>query len=387
MRKIKFELMVSILLFLLLLLLPVMSGCKQEIEKPIYVGVVLSATGVSSSLGEKEKRSLELIEEEINKKGGVSGQTIKFVILDDRSEPARASVAATKLARNKNIIGLIGGSTTGTTLAIKPIAEKYQIPLVSMGAGTSLTKPPSKWVFRVAPSNSLAIEKILDYLFSQLHVRRIAILHDRNAFGTEGADEIETKSESRDIKIVSRENYGGEDTDMTSQIRRIMDSSGQALIVWGTNPGCAHVAISAHKLGIGIPIIFSHGIANKEFIDIAGEASDGVCFPACKILDPGSIQNKKWREQVDLFSEKYMKKYGTQIDSFAAHGYDAGLIVLRALRKNRTSRAIFRDEIEKIKDIVGIDGIYNYDSKNHDGLSVENLAMFRIENGKWKAID
>src|SRR5450756_2858055 len=132
---------------------------------------------------------------------------------------------------------------------------------VCCAAGTKITQPVNEWVFRTPPTDSMAITKVLQYLKNTLKVTEIAILHDSNAFGTGGADELQSKAPGYGIQVVAREQYGSTDTDMTAQLTKIKQTPAQALVVWGTNPGPASIAKNMQQLGMTIPYIGSHGIA------------------------------------------------------------------------------------------------------------------------------
>lgn len=369
-----------------LLLAGVLSGlgCGEE-TGDIEIGAVLSLSGPAAPLGEPEERSLELYEEQINKDGGINGRQVKFIIEDDESEPTKAATAITKLINQEGVCAVIGSSTSGATLAMSPIAEKQEVPLVCCAANTSITQPVKKYVFRTPPTDSMAIEKVLGYLSDTLKVTRIAILHDANAFGTGGADELTEKAPEYDIEVVISESYGSNDTNMVGQLTKIQQTDAEALVVWGTNPGPASIAKNMQELGMTLPYVASHGIANKKFVELAGDAANGVVFPAGRCILPSSIpEGSEWRKAVDDFSAAYKEMFDKDIDTFAAHGYDAALIIGNAIDEGGTTDPIkLRDQIEKTKDLVGIDGVYTYSPDDHDGLSVDDLVMIKIENGEW----
>jgi len=379
----------ALVLLVALSLLAVGCGEKDEVAKeptgtPIKIGAVLSASDPAAPLGQPEQRALLLLEKQVNADGGIDGSPLKIIIEDDESDPAKASTAVTKLITQDQVAAVIGSSTTGATLAMVPVVEKEMVPLICMAAGTKITDPVNKWVFRTPPTDSMAIQKVLDYLKDNLKVTKIAVLHDANTFGTGGADELQAKAPGYDIEIVARESYGSADTDMTGQLTKIQQTGAEAVVVWGTNPGPASIAKNMQQLGMTVPFVGSHGIANQKFIELAGDAANGVVFPAGKLLIPSSIpEGSAWREAVDSFSKAYKAEYQMDIDSFAAHGYDAGGIIVEAIRKVGADSSKLRDQIEKTKGFAGVDGVYTYTPTDHDGLSVDDLMMVRIENGAW----
>jgi len=366
-------------------------GCgtqKVDTSKSVYkIGAVLSLSGPAAPLGQPEQNSLKMLEEQLNAGAGVNGHKVQFIIEDDQSDPAKATVAITKLIKQEGVAAMIGSSSTGATLAMVPVAESALTTLVCCAAGTAITKPPKKFIFRTPPTDSMAIDKVLGYLTGTLKATKIAILHDANAFGTGGATELAAKAPGKGITVVANESYVTTDTDMTPQLTKIQQTPAQALVVWGTNPGPATIAKNMQQLGMKMPYVGSHGIANKTFITLAGPAANGVVFPAGKMLIPASIPvGTPWRNAVDKFKADYQAKYQKEADTFAAHGWDAGLIFTDAMKTAGTNKAQIQTAVQATKGLVGIDGTYTYSATNHDGLNSGDLIMIKIENGAWTQI-
>jgi branched-chain amino acid transport system substrate-binding protein len=366
------------------------TGCGSGSSKPAptggtyKIGAVLSTSGPAAPLGTPEQQALLLLEKQINAKGGIDGKKVQFIIEDDASDPASATVAINKLITQDKVLAVIGSSSTGATLAMVPTAEKDKVALVCCAAGTKITQPVNAYIFRTPPTDSMALTKVLEYLKNTLKVKKVAVLHDANAFGTGGAEELVAKAPGYGIQIVSREQYNSTDTDMTAQLTKIQQANPEALVVWGTNPGPASIAKNMQTLGMKIPYIGSHGIANQSFIKLAGPAADGVVFPGGKLLIPSTIPaGSAWATAVADFSKAFQAEYNAPINSFAAHGYDAGNIIIEAIKKAGADPVAIASQIEKTKAYVGIDGTYTYTPTNHDGLSTNDLVMIKIENGKW----
>ncbi|HEY5526864.1 MAG TPA: ABC transporter substrate-binding protein [Candidatus Anoxymicrobiaceae bacterium] len=361
------------------------SGCGTTTKAGKFkVGVILSLSGPAAPLGQSEQRSINLLKSQLDKQGGINGQPVEFIIQDDESDPAKASVAANKLIQQDKVPVLIGCSSSGSTLAIMPIAEKAQVPVVAMAAGTPVTQPVKKYIFSVAPSDTLVIQRALMYFKDEIKIQRISVLHDANAYGTGGADQVKAMAPKYNIAIVADESYGSADTDMTPQLTKIAQTNAQAILVWGTNPGPASIAKNMQQLGMKIPFVGSSGIANKTFINLAGSAANGVVFPASRLILPQTIPaGSQWAKTVQSFSAAYKQAYNQDIDTFAAHGWDSSNIVVNALKVAGDNSAEIRNQIEKLKDYPGADGVFNYSPTNHAGLKVDALVMVLIQNGQW----
>src|SRR3990172_3219724 len=247
-------------------------GCQQGTQtggdttttaaeaEPYKIGAVVSATGAAAPLGEPERKTLLMEVEKINKEGGVNGHEIELFIEDDESNPTNANTAASKLIDENKVIIVLGGTITPSTLGMKTITAKSKIPHISMAAGIPITQAePNEHVFRTAQSDAVAVQKVLDYLSDTLKVKKIAILHDANAFGTSGKDELTKGAPKANLEIVATESYKTEDTDMTSQLTKIKGANPDVVVVWGTNPGPAIAAKNMKQLQMTVPYVGSHG--------------------------------------------------------------------------------------------------------------------------------
>jgi branched-chain amino acid transport system substrate-binding protein len=253
------------------------SGCakKEEPKPPYKIGGIFAISGRASFLGEPERNSMELLAEQINGQGGVNGHPIELVIYDTEGDATKAVLNANKLIEKDNVLAIVGPSLSGTTLAVVPIAEKAQVPLISCAASVKITTPVKKWVFKTPQTDVMAVAKIYEYMQGQ-GIQKIAILTVGNAFGASGRQQLLQQASDYGYEIVADERFGPKDTDMTPQLTKIRSLKPEAIICWGTNPGPAVIAKNMRQLGIKIPLYQSHGVASKKFIELAGEAANGV---------------------------------------------------------------------------------------------------------------
>lgn len=175
---------------------------------------------------------------------------------------------------------------------------------------------------------------------------------------------------------------------MTAQLTKIKAKNPGAVICWGTNPGPATVAKNAKSLGLTVPMIMSHGIANRKFIELAAEAAEGVVFPAGKLLVVGELDAADPQKAV---LEDYAKKYeaftgGKPANTFGGHAFDALQIVVAALKEAGTEAAALRDKIEATSNHVGIGGTFNLSATDHNGLTKDAFTLVTIKDGKWTQV-
>lgn len=387
--------MISVLLALALSVM-VLAGCTTTTEKkketpktPFKIGAILSVTGPNAPLGDPEKKTLEMLVEAYNKAAGANGQKVELTIEDDESDPAKAVAAANKLIKQDKVSAIIGGTGTPSSMAIKPIVNQNKIPWIALAAGNAITVDANnkveKWIFRAPAKNSVAADAALNYIEKTLKAKKIAILYDSNPFGQDGFSQIQKEAPKKGMTIVASEKYETTATDVTTQLTNIKNASPDVVIVWGTNPVPAQAAQTMKQLGMTMPYVGSHGIANKKFIELGGADADGVVFPSGKITFPESIKaGSEQRKVVDNFIKDYKAKYNNEVpNTFAGHAWDAFNILVSAMAKAGSNNEKLRSEIEKTKNFAGPDGIYNYKSTDHDGLKASDMIIIKIEGGKW----
>ena len=155
-------------------------------------------------------------------------------------------------------------------------------------------------------------------------------------------------------------------------------------MVWGTNPGPALAAKNMKQLGMTIPYVGSHGIANQTFIELAADAAEGVVFPAGRLLVPSSITDAKQKEVTEAFIHDYAFTYGAQPNPFAGYAFEAITILADAIaRAGSTDAAAIQTALNATTGFAGPDGLYNYTKTNHDGLVASDMIMVKIQGGTW----
>jgi len=352
-------------------------------QEPYKIGAIFSITGPNSPLGEPERNTAVMIAEQINAAGGINGHPLELIVYDTAGEETKAVMEAKRLIERDKVLVIIGPSLSGTTLAVVPIVEKAEIPFISCAASVKIVEPVKKWVFKTPQTDTLAVEKILDYL-KEGGISKVAMINVDNAFGISGREQLEALAPPVGIEVVAKESFGDKDTDITVQLTRIKGTDAQAVICWGTNPGPAIVAKNMKQLEMKIPLIQSHGVANMKFIELAGEAAEGVILPAGKLIVAEYLPDDDPQKATLMkYKEEYESKYGQAVDTFGGHAWDSLWLVIKALEKVGPDKAKIRDEIENTKNFIGTGGIFNFSPEDHNGLVKEAFVMVEIKDGKW----
>lgn len=353
----------------------------------VKIGALFAVTGPASFLGEPEKKTLEMLVNDINTKGGINGTKLEVVVYDTTGDATKAVQLATKLVKDDKVSVIVGPSTTGESMAVLSVAQRAQIPLISCAAGIKITEPVNPWIFKTPANDHVAAEKIFAYM-TRNNQKSIALLTVTDGFGASGREQIKALAKQKGIAIVADEVYGPKDTDMTAQLTKIRGIKPDAIICWGTNPGPAVVTKNVKQLGIKIPLYMSHGVASKKYIELAGaDAAEGVMLPAGKlavfdVLSKKDPQYKLLKE----YDAAYRKNYGTEASTFGGYAYDAFLLITNAIKKKGTTPEQIRAGIEQAAKLVSISGVFNMTPTNHNGLDLSAFEMVKVVKGDWQLL-
>ena len=333
-------------------------GTVHQASAQIKIGAVLSVSGPASFLGDPEKRTLEIYVDEINAKGGVNGQKLQLVVYDDGGNADNARTFATRLVEEDKIVAMVGGSTTGSTMAMIPVFEDAKIPFISLAGAIQIIQPVRPWVFKTPHTDKMACEKI----FADLKARKlttIGLISGTDAFGKSMRDQCVVVAGNAGITIAIEESYGPRDSDMTPQLTNIRNKAGVLAVVnAGFGQGPAIVTRNYRQLGITLPLYQSHGVASKQFIELAGPAAEGVRLPAAALLIAEKLPDNDPQKPVVLnYSRTYQQKTGQAVSTFGGHAYDGLMILIEAMQRAKSAdTAKVRDEIERTKGYVGTGG-------------------------------
>lgn len=347
------------------------------------VGALLSVTGPAAWLGTPERNTVRMIEEEINEAGGINGHPLEVIIEDTVGDATRTVTAAKKLISKDEVLAIVGPSRSGTTMAVIPIVEEAEIPLISCAAAEAIVVPVKRWVFKTPQKDSDAAIRIYEYMKEQ-GISKIAIITGTTGFGDQGRQQLKKFASEFNITIIVDETYGPEDTDMTAQLTKIKASEAEALVNWSIVAGQVIVAKNMRQLGMEIPLFQSHGFGNVKYAQIAGEAGEGIIFPCGRLLAVDSLaEDHPQKEVLTRYKEKYEAKYNEDVSTFGGHAWDALYLVIEALEEVGPDRGKIRDYIENKKGFVGTGGVFNFSPEDHNGLDKYAFEMLAVKDGKF----
>jgi branched-chain amino acid transport system substrate-binding protein len=350
---------------------------------PIRIGVVLDITGAGATLGIAERETIEMLAQQVNDDGGIDGREVEVIIEDNQSTEDGAARVTTSLLNTEEVDILIGASRTGPSLAMRPLAEEAEIPMISLAANQAIVDG-STWVFKTAQNDRVVLEAMVDDMAAKGYTQ-VAIARDASGFG-EGVPEMLTEiGTDAGIEVIAEESFAPDATDFTAQMVNLRDAEADAVVIWGIPPAAALAQNAYVQLDVGAPVYQSHGIGNQVFLDEAGANADGVLAPLGRMLVADQLDDDDpQKEVVTQFIADYEEEYDKAPSTFAGHAYDGFTIAVDAIEEVGTDPKALRDEIESVSDWAGISGVFTMTPEDHSGLTKEALVMVEIQDGDWQ---
>jgi len=368
--------------------------------EPIKIGFVASITGGASFLGQPEKDTALMVQEWINKEGGIKGVPVQIIIEDSKSDPSQAVLATKKLIENDKVVAIIGSSTSGESMAMAPICEAAKIPMISMAAALQIVTPADEykritgtaemprvqrpWIFKTPQTDTSAVEAIYAYM-KKNGIAKVGLVTVSDGFGSSGRNELKRMAAKYGINLVADEVYGPKDADMTAQLTKIKSSGAQAVINWSVGPTQVIVTKNWKALAMGMPLYQSHGFGSKKNIELAGGSAEGVIAPLGRLVVWDKLPKTHPQYQVlSRYAAEYEKRTKADVSTFGGHGYDGLYLAIDAIKAVGPDKAKIRDFLEtNIKNWPGTGGVFNLSATDHTGLDLSAFEMIQVVNGDW----
>jgi branched-chain amino acid transport system substrate-binding protein len=349
----------------------VSSSCGAA--ESIKIGVVNEVTGPQAEAGQFTVNGIKLALEEINKAGGVLGRPLELRIEDNGSTNPGTVLAFSKLTSEGGLAAIIGPIRSTQIQAASPTIAKAGVPTMIGGTDTSLTHVNNPWVFRARPNDSYSSRVIADFGVNSLKLKKWAIVHSTDAFGSGGMKALIEALKAVGVTPVLIQGYTNNSQDFTPIVLAIKKSGADILATYMTNsPDVGIFAKQMRQLGVTMPWVGSPSIISVTALNLAGEALHGTYAIADFTTDAD--------EQSRAFTKKYRDKYGINPDTFASWAYDALHILAIAIQKaNSTDAEAVRKGILGINGYKGVEGTYVFD-QNGDGL--HGYSVVKNESGK-----
>jgi branched-chain amino acid transport system substrate-binding protein len=352
--KVRSRFVVSSAVFMLVATLTATTGCTKKAANTneILIGEYGSFSGSEATFGQSTSEGVKLAFAEANKQGGVKGKQLKLISLDNQGKPEEARASVQRLITQDKVVAVLGEVASSRSLAAAPVAQQYQIPLITPSSTNPKVTEIGDYIFRVCfidPFQGLVMAK---FAALDLKKKRVAILRDvKSDYSTGLADVFATEFKKLGGEIVADESYQAGETDFKAQLTQLKGKKPDAIFVPGYYTEVGLIARQTRQLGMTVPLLGGDGWDSEKLSELGQDAIKGSYFS-------NHYTTESTEPVVTNFIKAYRDAYGGKTpDGLAALGYDAAGILIQAIgRTTEITPKNIRDEIAKTKDYPGVTG-------------------------------
>lgn len=310
------------------------SSCDTS-KGTLVIGMVAPLSGGLSALGLGMSHSADLAVDQANQKCTVPGYALAFQAEDDQATPQVAGQAATKLASDPNVVGVVGTLNSSTAQTVQPILADRSIvqvspantnPTLTLGEqATTAPKRPFPSYFRVATTDLIQGPFGAQYLVQKAGKKNIAVIDDGKTYGAGLADQFAKEAQKLGATVVAREKVGEKDTDFSGVIAKVRPSSPDAVYYGGEYPAAGPLSAQLAGAGLNVPLMGGDGIVDPQFVALGGRAGD----LATNVGAPAESLPSAKQFIADYQAANYAEPFG----AYGAFSYDATNVIIEALAK------------------------------------------------------
>jgi branched-chain amino acid transport system substrate-binding protein len=325
-------------ILILSILLSVSTGCEKK-ENPIKVGFVGGLTGRLSDLGTAGRNGVILAVEEINGKGGINGRPVELIVKDDQQDPETALRVDRELV-DEGVVAIIGHMTSTMSMVAIPFVNKEKILMISPTTSTNKVTGLDDYFIRVIPPNKSETDHLARHAFDVMGLRKIAVIYDlSNRAYTEGYfHNFKDAFEGLGGKINHVETFmSGKGMDFVKSADALLEANPDAVLIVTGAPDAAMISQRIRMRGSKLPIFACGWAMTADLVHDGGPAVEGLSF--------SQLFNRKSQQKAYLeFRKQFKERFGEAPNFAAAHGYEAALVLFKALAKGT--------DPEKIKNAI-----------------------------------
>ena len=351
-------------------------GEKNPAAQRIEIGFFGALTGPQATFALSGKNGARLAIDQMNRAEGVLGKKLDLLVEDDHNEPSEAASAVSKLITRDHVVALIGENASSRSLAAAPIAQNYQVPMVSPSSTNVEVTKKGDYVFRVCFVDSYQGKALAAFARQTLGAETAALLVDAKSDYSVGlAEAFRRAFTGLGGRVVAELKYAEGDSDFSAQLTALRSSRPAVVVIPGYYTDAGLIARQARSLGIESTLLGADGWDSPKLSEIGGPAVEGAYFSNhYSVEDPSPA--------VRTFVEAYRKAYGADPDSIAALSYDAARLIADAMRRaGSTEGKRVRDALAATADFAGVTGRITMDV---DRNPVKPAVILKIEGGKFR---
>ncbi|MFT4088959.1 MAG: branched-chain amino acid ABC transporter substrate-binding protein [Gordonia sp. (in: high G+C Gram-positive bacteria)] len=368
---------------------PAASGAPGTTTKVAKIGVIAPLTGDLSVMGLGIKNSVDLAIKQANEKNAIPGWKLELAAEDDQATADVGANAATKLASDNQVVGVVGTLNSGVAQPVQPILNDAKIVMVSpantspnLTQGADLTKPSRTYAnyFRVCTTDSIQGPFAAQYLYDS-GVKKLAVVNDKKPYGQGLAQAVAKKFKELGGDVVADETVNKDDKDFSTVIDLIKPKSPQA-VYFGTEFQLAGPMSKQMKdKGLNVPLMGGDGIYDAKFIELGGREKDLATSVGAPIETLESGKSFVEAYKAAGFSDGY--------SAYGAYAYDAANAIIASLKQSLASASDAKSARQATIDglsSVSFDGATGKVAFDEFGDAVtKTLTVYEVTDGAWVA--
>jgi len=354
----------------------------------IKVGVILPLSGPVAAQG---MSTVDGIKAGVKYQDEVHGHKLKIIQLDDASNPSMTTRNARKLISQDNVDVLIGTSSVPGAMALATVSREEQTPLVSF-TPIELKDDAAAWAVTTTQSGHTMVSAVVDEM-KRNGVKTVGYIGFADAWGDVAYAALQQYAKEAGIEVVANERYARADNSVAAQVLKVMAAKPDAVLGGGAGTPGALPYIGLHERGYKGAIYGTHAILSPEFVQLVGEAGEGLIVPTGPALvGPQLPADNPSKGIIEKYAAAYKEVHGEDpYDVFSAYAFDAWLIVVEAAKRVPADiqpgtpeyRKALRDAIKSTSNLAATEGVFTFSPDTAYGTDKSSVVIVKLEKGNW----
>jgi branched-chain amino acid transport system substrate-binding protein len=357
----------------------------------IKIGLMVSATGPTSAIGIPQRNTGDLLPKKIG------GADVEYISLEDGGDATRAVQNVKKLVQENNIDALIGPSTTPNAFAILDVIADGKVPMMATVGTSSVVEPldaKKRWVFKTTQNDDLIAAALLKHM-AKAGVKTVAFIGFNDPYGDNWLKVFSALGEKQGVKVVAAERFNRTDQSVTGQTLKMIAAKPDAMLIAAVGGPAVLPQATLRDQGWKGPIYQTHAVATEDFIKLGKDKVEGTILAAGPMLVIDEIPDSNPTKKVaQSYIAQYQKQFGSAPATFGANTWDAGLLLERAIPAalkvakpgTEAFRVALRDALEKEREVIGCQGVFNMSADNHNGMDERARVLVTVKDGKFRLL-
>ncbi|RYL94926.1 branched-chain amino acid ABC transporter substrate-binding protein [Sporolactobacillus sp. THM7-4] len=376
-----------------ILVFGIISGCSSSKSSGgsggktvIKIATQTPLSGGSATLGDAIRKGAQLAIEDQKKAFAKKGFDLQVAPYDDQADPKKGVANAQLIAANKSILGVVGHLNSGVAIPSSEVYEKNNIVMVSpANTAVEVTERGMKTVNRICARDDFQGPSGASFAVKTLKAKKIFIIQDKTAYGSGLAQAFRDEAQKLGAKILGYEGITVGEKDFNGVLSQAAAQKPDLIYFGGVYAEGALIIKQARDKGLNIPIMGGDGMDSSSTVQIAGDAVKNVYFSTV-------VGDVTKTEKGKKFADAYKAKFGKNIESYSAYGYDSAAVLLEGLMKaidknggKLPTREAVAQSVRGIKDYDGVASKVSFDSKGDNDYA--KIYIYKFDKASYPATE